>query len=649
MSEHQDAPKSLPSSPLARAVAVPQEDGSEDDDIVVSAKKRRKILTDTSATDLTSSPPPRRSSRFNVSSSSPVQDVGVNSSRLSRRSVRLSHNESSPPSRSLRFDHGHADGLSTPTRRLSTRLSDLGSAESTDDDDLVMISKATQRSRRKPQIESTDAFIVSDDEVQYESASAMPKRTERKTPRRKADDFIADDNSIEYISSDDDASGTKRKTTASRSSVKHNSRRAARRRAQEEQEELEEDLHDLQDSDDGEVAVISRTRGGPVSTERDRTREHFELLRRRRAGEKVPRIVDSDDEDEEEDESEEGVDLGLIGHPAHYTSEQGSAHSSVDPDQDTVLEQVEDDDDFIEDDSTGRLGRPHPDIPLQFTSFASAKPRELFPHIIEWLVKNKIAPAFSRDDELYTLAFSRVDDQVKAQAGSRLISAAWGTDFKHTILARPTMEVVALPGEDEDNIRTCDACNRVNHPARYEFRFSGEPYYQKTLEPVDMSDDEDGEDRDDSATYDEQGRLLPSEQRRFYLGRFCAANAEMGHKLTHWKYHLNESLMAYLEEQGVLSTDAIVARDKMNKKKREKQAESIVDSMQETGVIADFWADFENDLNDARLGMEDFDKKGGRSRGRVGAIRSKSNGTIREWSGDKYRVMRAMESDSDGD
>ncbi|KIW20952.1 hypothetical protein PV08_01531 [Exophiala spinifera] len=642
--EPHNTPDSIPSSPLVRSVAVPQDEESEDDDVVVSAKKRRKILADTPATDLHSSPPLRRSSRFNITSSSPIRDVGVVSSLRNRRSGGFSHRSSSPPSRSLRFDSSHSGDLSTPVRRLSTKLSDLGSAETTDDDDLVMISKPTQRRRRKPQPEAKDPFVVNDDEVQYESASPGPTRTGRKTQRRKADDFIADDNSIEYISSDSDANEPKHKPIVSRSSVKHSSRRT-----REEQEELEEDLHDLQDSDDGEIVVTSRTRGGPVSTERDKTREHFELLRRRRAGEKVPRIVDSDDDNDEEEVSEEMVDLRLIGQPAAYNTEQGSAHSSVDTDQESIVEQVEDEDDFIEDDSTGRLGRPHPDIPLQFTSFASAKPRELFPHIIEWLVKNKIAPAFSRDDELYTLAFSRVDDQVKAQAGSRLISAAWGTDFKNTILARPMMKVVALPGLDEDNIRTCDACNRVNHPARYEFKFSGEPYYQKTLEPVELSDDEDGQDRDDGVTYDEQGHLLPSEQRRFYLGRFCAANAEMGHKLTHWKYHLNESLMAYLEEQGVLSADAIVARDKMNKKKREKQAEGIVDSMQETGVIADLWADFENDLNDARLGMEDFDKKGGRSKGRVGAIRARAHGTIREWSGDKYRVMRALESDSEGD
>jgi hypothetical protein len=266
-------------------------------------------------------------------------------------------------------------------------------------------------------------------------------------------------------------------------------------------------------------------------------------------------------------------------------------------------------------------------------------------------VKNKIAPAFNREDPVYSLAFARVDDQVRAQAGSRLISSAWGNQFKHTILARPNMRVVALPGEDEDHMRTCDACNRTNNPARYEFVFSGEPYYKKTLEPVDNSDDEEDDERDDNntVTYDEAGHMIASSNTRFFLGRFCAANAEMGHKLTHWKYHLNDSLMAYLESQGVLSAEAIVAREKMNKKKREKEAETIVDSMDDAGVIDNFWKDFENDLNDARLGMEDFEKRGGRTKGRVGAIRARTGRLVKEWDKDRVKVAVALNSDSEGE
>ncbi|EXJ78789.1 hypothetical protein A1O1_09191 [Capronia coronata CBS 617.96] len=607
---------SLPSSPLrARSPKVYKDisdDEDDDDDLVSSAKKRRRLTP-----------------RISVAE-------GPVSTRC-KQSTRLQSNSASHPT------------YSTRSGQEQSAVSDFGSPESSGDEDVVMASKPAARRRQPKAVQHDDPFIVNDDEIQYISDEDTQEAPPMRSQKPRGNGFVVADDEVEFISSDDATEhNVQQRPKSHRLSASHKSPHK-RRKSRREQEELDEDLKDLQDSEQEHVGAQTRTRGGPVTTQRDKLREHLDLLRRRRAGERAPRVLDSEDEEEEEEKDEdEAVDLDLIGHPDHEFASEGSAHSSLDTDRESQGGQPqEDEDDFIVEDATGRLGRPHPDIPLAFTSFASAKPRELFPHIIEWLVKNKIAPAFARDDELYNLAFNRIDDQVKAQAGSRLISSAWGVDFKKAILARPNMKVEALPGDDADNIRDCDACNRSGHPARYEFVLSGQPYFKKTLEPVDNSDDDEENYDDDDASRDEDGYVLPPENRRFYLGRFCAANAEMGHKLTHWKYHLNETLMSYLEEQGVLSAEAIITRDKMNKKKREKEAENIVDNMEQTGVIGGFWADFENDLKDARLGMEDYDRKGGRSKGRVGAIRAKGNGLIREWGGDKYHVTKAVDSDSD--
>ncbi|OAL32014.1 hypothetical protein AYO22_00884 [Fonsecaea multimorphosa] len=655
---------SFPSSPtIHRVLQIDLSDDTDEDDLISPAQKRRKPSSTVDAAHPHSLPPPRKSKRLNPNSSSPPRqfsspgehdDTAFPSSPPPRRSGRL-HAGSPPPlaystrsgsSRSIRSAE-----IPSPPNRQST-FSDLGSPETSDDDDHVMVTKPTPR--RKSRLDRDDPFVVNNDEEEYMSDRESRKRPTPKRKKSREDDFVVDDDEVEFLSSDDENDSVKVRppTKARKLMSKHNSSKMSHGRTKEEQDELEEDLQDLQDSEQETSEPRARTRGGPVTTQRDKTREHLELLKRRRAGEKVPRVPDSD---EESDEDSEGVDIDLIGQPHYSISGDQSSESANETDQaaDSDEEQEEEADDFVVDDSRGRLGRPHPDIPLQFTKFASAKPKELFPHIIEWMVKNKIAPAFNREDPVYNLAFDRLDDQVKAQAGSRLISAAWGTVFKRAILARPNMKVVALPGEDDEHMRNCDACNRTNNPARYEFVFSGEPYHKKTLEPVDNSEsDEDADDDHDGhngTTYDENGHAISSEQTRFYLGRFCAANAEMGHKLTHWKYHLNESLMTYLQAQGVLSAESIVSREKMNKKRREKEAENIVDGMEETGVIADFWREFENDLNDARLGMEDFDKRGGRSKGRVGAIRVKSGGLVREWNNDKYRAMKAMESDSEGE
>ncbi|KAG9791514.1 hypothetical protein ABEF93_000979 [Exophiala dermatitidis] len=665
------------SSHAQRVSSYENQDDEEDDyedDLVPSARKRRRFSPIGNPVHQSGSPQSRRSGRLQFNSAtlpeySSRADRRIlaepQSSPLKRRSGRRRAHQSpsrtaqSPDSEYRSSSPAVSNHVSSTARQSTSRLSDLGSPEDSDDEDIVMASRPTARRQRQSKpAASRDPFVVNDDDVEYISDNDRPMRA-HKSRGSKADDFVVDDDEVEYISSDHGTSHVAKNNGRSRNISASHKTPSKRRRSRKEQEELDEDLKDLQDSNsEPEITEAKgRTRGGPVTTKRDKTRAHLELLRRRRAGERAPRVEDSNEEEPEGD----WVDIDFIGRPDRDISPEGSVHSSVDTDQEGELNQGllddGDEDDFIEDDTAGgvRLGRPqlHSDIPLEFTSFASAKPRELFPHIIEWLVKNKIAPAFSRDDELYKLAFARVDDQVKAQAGSRLISSAWGDDFKRAVLARPDMKVQALPGDDEDNIRNCDACNRSGHPARYEFVLSGQPYYRDSLEPVEAEDeDEDDEDdNSDSQSRDEYGHVLPPANRKFYLGRFCAANAEMGHKLTHWKYHLNEALMSYLEEQGVLSPEAIVARDKMNKKKLEKLAENIVDNMQETGVIAEFWADFENDLNDARLGMEDFDRKGGRSKGRVGAVRARGgNGSIREWGDDgRYRVTNAVTVDSDSD
>jgi hypothetical protein len=607
---------------------------SESDDPIFSAQKRRKTVNGSSV-DATPSSLPRRSRRLR---SSPLQKrINDDADEDELRDL-----PSSPP-----------------------RLSDIGSPEASDEDDIVMVTKG--KPRRRSRYGNDDPFIVNNGELRNESdGDVRTKRSPRRNARDRGDDFVVNDDEVEYLSSEDEsAPAAMRSPNEKLQSSGRMSRRRPRQWTREEQDELNEELRDLRDSDqddeEKQPSSTMRTRGGPVTTQRDNARKHLQVLKRRRAGQKPIRVLDSDDEEDKSDEEEpEAADISYIGRPGQIGAELISSSSEDELDVPAQQDDVQDDeDDFIEDDQQeNRLGRPQSAIPLEFTHFATKKPKDLFLYIIEWLVKNKIAPAFDRSDQVYELAFRRVDDQVRAQAGSRLISAAWSAEFKYAILARPDMKIEALPGEDDEHIRTCDACNRVNNPARYQFTLSGTPYHQKSLEPVEPeSDDEEGPDSEHSAeegrvdadetgkndktvdvdqnegdassmtsstgsvTYDESAHLLPSSARKFYLGRFCAANAEMGHKLTHWKYHLNASLISYLSSQGVLSADAIVSRDKMNARKREKEAENIVLDMEETGLIAEFWRDFVDNLDDARLGMEDFEKKGRRSKGRVGAVR----------------------------
>lgn len=581
---------------------VSSSDDSDEDELVLPSQKRRRISYAPLSAP-TTSPTPHRSTRSSsrptaqISLDSDDQETDITPASSTRRSTRLRPRE---PTYSPIHENLHP----ASTHALSKSSLDFASAETSDEDDVVLTSRPAATRRRTKSIPQTDPFIVNDDEVTYISDDTEPTQRRRNRPNRSTDNFIASDDEIDPVSSSAD-DGIERSPHRPRRLIATGQKKTKARRARtrKEQDELDDDLENLQDSDDNDSPTMSRTRGGPVTTKRDGAKEHFELLRRRRAGEKIPRIWDSEDESDTISNISEAVNIDLIGEPDPQAELSDQSFHEA-PELDYPVEDDDNDvDDFIIDDSQDNRGRPLRDIPLQFTSYASAKPKELFFYIIEWLVKNKIAPAFSRQDELYNLAFDRVEDQVKAQAGSRLISSAWGAEFKRVIMARPEMKVALLPGFDEEHIRDCDACNRTNHPARYEFIFSGQPYFKKTLEPVDDSDEEENEDASDQ-DHDEHGYALPSSSQRYYLGRTCAANARMGHKLTHWKHHLNESLLAYLEEQGVLSAEALVAREKINKKKREKQAEHIVETMDNTGMIDELWSAFKGNLEDARLGME---------------------------------------------
>jgi Domain of unknown function (DUF4211) len=592
---------------------APSQD-EEDDEIASPATKRRRISTRRPRqTTLT----PRRSSRIQCETLPELRPSSSASSSSSQRfrSVELASPITSRRTRSAQSEK--APIQSSPPLRLNTILYDLGSPEKSEEDDNIIATRATiQRRRPKKPPAARDEFVVSDNEIlaPFDDEDGGPVTPSQRRKPKSADQTP----------------------------------KSCRLKSRREHQELKEDLEDLQDSDSPELQ-ISRTRGAPVNKERERRRQYIELLKRRRAGEKEP--TQSDHEEEEEVEEIDSI-ANYAATPSHTFFNQRShgqegASSSEEDDMPQNPSLDIDEDDFVVSDeeelSSNGLGRPHPDIPLEFTSYASAKPRELFVYVVEWLVKNKIAPAFTRDDPLWTLAFTKTEAEIKAQAGSRLTSSTWTGIFMVALDARPGLTTTLLP-PDNDFFHSCDACNKTNHPAKYEFVFSGSAYHHGSLEPVDPDSSADAEANHDNESVDSRGRTLPNTATHFFLGRYCAAGAELAHKFKHWKYNLNQDIMSYLESQGVLSAEEIVRRErsKGGQKKREREAEAIVDQMKATGVIDDLWRSFKADLEDARLGMEGHERKGTRGNKRIGSVRVPISDVLRVEEGG---VEKAAERD----
>ncbi|EME47514.1 hypothetical protein DOTSEDRAFT_102923, partial [Dothistroma septosporum NZE10] len=284
-----------------------------------------------------------------------------------------------------------------------------------------------------------------------------------------------------------------------------------------------------------------------------------------------------------------------------------------------IFKPDESDDDFVVDEEEeGPLGVPDNGLPIEFTKYASMKPKELFKYAVEWMVQKKINPAFSMNDQLYDLTFKKLDDEVRGLAGSKFTSSAWKPDFILALQARPEIAFERLDrSAAEHYLRDkCDACNRSGHPATWEIQFRGQPYHRNTLEDVANDDDEgeheeSGSDSDDAENnradrpaWDAQDREIVPETHIFYVGKFCKSNAETAHSLQHWRHALYDWVVTFLTGRGYFHGDRLVEREKWNTKKRRKYANKIVDQMERDGEVKRLWRSFRQQVDVARNSKE---------------------------------------------
>ncbi|KAK7530735.1 uncharacterized protein J3D65DRAFT_135252 [Phyllosticta citribraziliensis] len=473
---------------------------------------------------------------------------------------------------------------------------DLGEAESSGDE--VMESSPGIRTRKGKGRMAVEVY--SEEEESEESQQAHRRRLRREPQEASSSETDEDDPpaSRRRLS--------KRKHAASDSEEEDESNR--HRRNQQEQEDLEEDLEFL-----GTPTKKARSRRSPP---REKTARELALerLKRSRAGQNVDPVqeeqpqlsrrralydTESESEsetvqeldDEEEEDDGEDIDQNET-RPAIYQA------SSM-----AMFQEDDDDQDFLVEDEDEPLGVPDEEVslPLQFSSTSRMKAKDLFKYAVEWMVQKKLNPAFSMQDEIYTLTFHKLDDEVRALSGSKFTSSAWTRDFHHALHARPFIEVTEITGINRSLLSAhCGACNRTNHPATWDIRFTGKPYHRETLEEIDDDDDEEDEEDDDDKSYNSQGHTIPSADHVFHTGVHCKTNAQTAHALAHWRYHLNEWVVDWLKVEGHVTAEKIVERDNMSTKQRRRYANDVVDDMAERGEIKLLYHHFRLEIDSAR-------------------------------------------------
>jgi hypothetical protein len=345
---------------------------------------------------------------------------------------------------------------------------------------------------------------------------------------------------------------------------------------------------------------------------RSEKQRKMELLRRRRAGEKIGKltssesgssedekrgIYDSDSQDEfevlrnfDDDEEEE------VGEekPAPCKGKGIRQKPKSQNNDDSDLE------DFVTDDDDAPLGAPI-DIPLEFTLQAHKPLKEQFPYVIEWLVHNRINPAFERKDPVYVNAWRKLDDEFSGLANSKFTSSAWKPDFHRALKSRPRLESFELGAIGSDRLyETCEACGRSGHPSTWKIVFSGPPYHKDTLAEVDSDTSDLDGDNSETASVDAEGMPLPPTAKEWCVGAVCCSNAETAHSLLHWKYALKEWVEDRLEDEKWMTAQKLRERENMKAKKRRALTHKIVDGWQQNGTINALYGDFKNTLENAR-------------------------------------------------
>ena len=457
---------------------------------------------------------------------------------------------------------------STPRREIRERSSSVDSGTTDNDYEEaspdVFTSKRTLRSsaprqqlpiRRSPRKKADEGLGFSGSESDHVVATTQRKAMRSPLPPSPSVSVVIPDRSQDSSLSDIPVTPSRKRIRRRRSEVEE---------THPDESDLEEELADLQDTE------VQTSRSKP--TERQKKQAKLDELRRRRAG-----VVDiSDDSDEAE---------------ADDNSSEEEREVSHEPLQGTVenLDQYEED--FLDDDANGELGvdTAEAGVPLHLTRYANLKPFEYFKYEVEWMIHNKLNPAFDRHDEIYEIAHEKLNDEINGHAGSTYKSAAWNVQFVTALQGWSDMYMTNVPTMFEHK---CDACNRSGHPPKHKITLTGAKYDKASLEKI--TDDSDDDEEDD------ESRSPNSKEESFFLGRFCAANAEMAHALYHWRFQLNSTIVNWLSDNGHLTAQKIVDRESWNRKKREKLANRIVDGLIASGEMKIMYRQFKQNLDAAR-------------------------------------------------
>ncbi len=426
---------------------------------------------------------PRKAETLPLSPASPTQQYPTRSRRPGVRTFFFGGSSGAAPI-------SYTQGLkkSSPTKRIRRKV---GSSSSEEEDSLSVgsigdeaipdPSRRTCRSSAKAQTRLTRPKAHTSQETPEPRDSSENIIVKKR--RSSIISITSDGNESDVVA----PSGRRRRNTRRGGASPEKESKHA-----EEATDLEDDVEDLR----GTEIRDTRTRGRPAESERARRFDKLQELRRRRTG-----ISEPEDDDSERASVEEGA--------------EDTAQEEEEQPYESLKDLDEYEADFLDDDGEEPLGvdLARHRVPLEFTRNANLKPDQYFKYEVEWMVHNKLNPAFERRDEIYEVSHKKLNDEFLGRAGSTYISTVWDPEFTKALKTRPELSCLTVATMLE---RKCEACNRSGHPPKHTLTFSGRPYDKDSLEPTSTQHEGENDSQSDSTSSDSEE---PADQ-TFFLGRY---------------------------------------------------------------------------------------------------------------------------------
>ncbi|VDB94822.1 Bgt-4962 [Blumeria graminis f. sp. tritici] len=502
------------------------------------------------------SPEARNSTSLVSTNNAPLIQPFINEDKIKKFSPNIMKNSSSTRSMNMKKDQSddndfHHDNI-VPTRKIPAQYSqDKSLSEESEED----VQSSPLKRRRLPVTDKTNKNLYLNSKTQQN----LPEKT------RCSDD------------SDSLISPTKRLRSG--------------------EKEFNKNLHGYNSPSESARTSSSKRYTRQMKTRSHRTEKEkaLELMRRKRAGERLEKLSSSESSDELEYEFQTLSD---------FEDDEITKHERLNYQDNEDSEDTADSFEFILEDDEGLLGVPDYSalIPIQFTHAAHKPLKEHFRDVIEWMVKNKIFPDFAREDEIYLQAFRRLDDICQGLAKSKFISTQWTQEFLAAIWSRPYFTSGPLTRRKvktrEKILTKCDACNHRKHAPSSFIRLHGMLYDKKTLNKPNcnraaLSFGPGVENLDSSG----EGSPIHSnsiESKRWLVGNICKKNAEYSHRLIHWKFALNEWVNHALNQEELLTSQKVGNWERMETRQIDQLANEIVDTWEKRGIIKSLYQDWKN-------------------------------------------------------